>query len=66
MRLHLTENYIGPDYPRTFYRVEDWMRGTRIADFTSRAEAASFAIRDALARGFRFDHKVVELHLTRA
>lgn len=53
------------DYPRTFYRVEDWINGKRIADFTSLSEATAFAINDARKTGCRHDHKVCTVRLTR-
>jgi hypothetical protein len=49
---------IAADYPATFYRVETWTTGRRVADFTTEAEAAAFAIADARATGCRYDHKV--------
>jgi hypothetical protein len=49
--------------PAVFFRVETWMDNRRVADFTTEAEAAAFAIDDAKARGFRYDHKVACMNL---
>lgn len=48
--------------PKVFYRVEDWMTGRRVADYTTQGEAkrASFAS----AHGGRYDHKVSECRLS--
>ena len=63
MRLQLTQTgHIAPEYPVTFFRVEDYMTGMRIADFTDRAETVRFAINDADQKHRRYDHRVVTLH----
>lgn len=65
MQLHLDElGRIPANYPKTFYRVEDWFTGSRVADFTTQAEAekASYASN----HGGRYDHKVSTVHLTGA
>lgn len=67
MRLHLNEKgMIGSDYPKEFFRVEDWRSGRMIADFTLHGEAAQFAICDAREKGCRYDHKVSRVTLTAA
>lgn len=50
-------------WPKTFYRVETWNTGSRVADFTTPGEAARFAIADARERGYRYDHKVCAMTL---
>lgn len=55
---------IPASYPKTFYRVECWTRGKRIADFDNCAEAHRFAIRHAKENGYKYDHKVAILTLT--
>lgn len=65
MQLHLDKiGFISADYPKTFYRVECWNMGSRIADFTTSGEAASFAIRHAKENGYRYDHKVSKINMT--
>lgn len=62
MKLHLNElGMIPSDYPRAFFRVEDYKTGRRIADFTSRAEAENAAF--SRSTGLRFDHKIAEMRL---
>jgi hypothetical protein len=63
MQLQLTSiGLIRDDCPKVFYRVETWMTGRRVADFTNEAEAHRFAIEDA--RNLRYDHKVVTMKLS--
>ena len=50
---------------KTFYRVESWS-GRFIADFSSKIEAAKFAISDARDKGLQYDHKVSTVTLVGA
>lgn len=64
MQLHLDSlGLIPATYPKTFYRVECWNRGKRIADFDNMAEASRFAIDHAKQTGARYDHKVATMHV---
>lgn len=49
-------------YPKTFYRLTNWMNGAFVADYDNEAEAvaASYASKN----GTRYDHKVSTMHLT--
>lgn len=53
--------FLPANCPKVFYRVENWMTGAFVADFTTRGEAekASYASN----HGGRFDHKVSEMKL---
>lgn len=65
MKLHLDElGMIPATYPSTFYRVEDWMTGRRIADYTTEAEAVKASY--ASNHGGRYDHKVSTMHMAGA
>ena len=60
MRLHLdpVTGKIPVTYPERFWRVESWIRGAHIADFDDFKEAQAFAVADAEARGYVYDHRV--------
>ena len=59
MELHLDKfGRIAEGTPEVFFRVETWLTGMRLADFTTEAEASAFAIADAAAKRCRYDHKV--------
>ena len=65
MRLELNDlGMIPATWPKTFYRVETWNTGSRVADFTTSGEAARFAIADARERGFHYDHRVCQMTLS--
>lgn len=53
---------IPANYPKTFYRLTNWMTGAFIDDYDNQAEAhaASFASKN----GTQYDHKVSTMHLT--
>lgn len=62
MQLNLdTLGRIAADCPATFFRVETWSTGKRVADFTTQTEAEAFAISDAREAGCRYDHKVATI-----
>jgi hypothetical protein len=64
MQLKLdTMGRIAADYPATFYRVENWTTGRRVADFATKSEAEAFAISDARATGCRYDHSVATMRV---
>lgn len=64
MQINLTAiGNIADNAPKTFFRVECWRIGRRIADFTNQAEAQAFAIKHARDNGYRFDHKVATIRL---
>jgi len=48
-----------------FYRVESW-NGRFIADFAIKSQAEEFAISDARTKGYRYDHKVSTMQMTRS
>ncbi|MEC9244632.1 MAG: hypothetical protein VYB05_07670 [Pseudomonadota bacterium] len=65
MQLQLDElGLIPASYPKTFYRVEDWRTGRRVADYSTEAEAVKASY--ASAHGGRFDHKVSTMHMAGA
>ena len=65
MKLNLNNlGRISAEYPKTFFRVEKWSNGARVADFTTEAEAAAFAIENAREVGCRYDHKVCRMSLS--
>lgn len=55
---------ITAEFPATFYRVENWNTGRRVADFTTKAEAEEFAIVNARETGCKYDHKVSTVKLS--
>ena len=66
MQLNLTNGYIGPDYPKSFFRVAKWGSDRYVADFTTQIEAEKFAISNARATGERYDHKVSKMNMVTA
>jgi len=63
MQLHLDElGMIPSNYPKVFFRVEDYRTGCYIADFTTETEAQKAAF--ASNTGNRFDHKIATIRLT--
>ena len=64
MRLELDDlGMIPATWPKTFFRVEMYLTGSRVADFTTRGEAGRFAITDARERGCRYDHRIIQMTL---
>ena len=62
MKLNLDNlGRITPEYPKTFYRLTNWMTGTYVADYSTESEAiqASYASKN----GTMYDHKVSEMHI---
>ncbi len=55
---------IPASYPRTFYRLTNWMTGAFVDDYDNHSEAvaASYASKN----GTQYDHNVSTMHVTGA
>lgn len=65
--MKLTRDAIGmipADYPKSFFRLSNWMSGAFVEDYSTEAEAVAASY--ASVNGTRYDHKVSKMQMVGA